>query len=52
MQINVKGGTNAGWKVEHAARTEPWVCSDCGHENKPVYRNCFSCCNRRPASGK
>jgi len=47
MRINVKGGTNAGWKIEHQARTKPWTCG-CGLENKPTYRNCPGCYTARP----
>jgi len=44
---HVQDGTNAGWKVEKQARTEPWACK-CRADNKPTWRNCPDCYEPRP----
>lgn len=44
--INVRGGTNAGWRKQKPAETRAWVCG-CLEERPAYLLNCLRCGERR-----
>lgn len=50
MQVNVRGGTNAGWRrVKEAVVKEDWKCPSCGARNRYYWVKCPVCAHPREA---
>lgn len=48
MQINVRGGTHAGWR-EVKQQAEDWKCPSCGARNRYYWVKCPVCKHPRNA---
>lgn len=45
MNVNVSGGTNAGWRHVYPP-TVPWFCQKCDKTSR--YRRCIGCGGEQP----
>jgi len=47
MQVNVRGGTNAGWRKVTLPKKD-YTCENCGSRNRYYWRTCAVCNHPRP----
>jgi hypothetical protein len=47
VQVNVRGGTNAGWRKVEPQRKD-YTCENCGARNRYYWRTCAVCNHPRP----
>lgn len=47
MRINVKGGTNAGWRIVGQKKSD-YTCPSCGARNRYYWVKCPACSHPRP----
>lgn len=48
MRVNVKNGTNAGWRTTRP-KAEDWKCPNCGARNRYYWVKCPVCAHPRNA---
>lgn len=48
MQVNVPGGTNAGWRRVGFHRRSDWRCPSCSARNRYYWIRCPVCNHPRP----
>lgn len=48
MRVNVRGGTNAGWRITRSQAVD-WKCPNCGARNRYYWVKCPVCKHPRDA---